>query len=346
MGILDDAIREHLELKRQHGADSDDVERLEKEAFGPPARPGDPEFDTSEGQLVDPEAAAEVTEAPSSEAPPSPSAESPSEPAPEPEAGADAAPGGIFDAEGDESWLSSLEDVVESPPIEEQPAVEQPGAAPMEEPTSEAGVPATEEAAPDHGLPSTRPIEDESPAERARIEHPDLGDTVAHDAIPEPQEDAAPDASVEATATSAAEAAAASATGDAPVAPPEAPESAIFDQDADEDLADLDLDLDDEEPEASAAPAPAQPTDERAIEPEPTSTEMEALPAAPAPSTDEFESGTGDFEIDPEEEDELEDDDEDLLEETPDFLQDAPEGERLWFEQGAPKDFDFEDDED
>ena len=35
MGILDDAIREHLELKRQHGADSDDVEKLEKEAFGP-----------------------------------------------------------------------------------------------------------------------------------------------------------------------------------------------------------------------------------------------------------------------------------------------------------------------
>ena len=38
------------------------------------------------------------------------------------------------------------------------------------------------------------------------------------------------------------------------------------------------------------------------------------------------------------------DEEEDLLEETPDFLQDAPEGERLWFEQGAPKDFDFDDD--
>ena len=48
MGILDDAIREHLELKRQHGAESDDLERLEKEAFGAPARPGDPEFATGE----------------------------------------------------------------------------------------------------------------------------------------------------------------------------------------------------------------------------------------------------------------------------------------------------------
>ena len=44
MGILDDAIREHLELKRQHGAGSEDLERLEKEAFGPATRPGDPEF--------------------------------------------------------------------------------------------------------------------------------------------------------------------------------------------------------------------------------------------------------------------------------------------------------------
>ena len=39
MGILDDAIREHLELKRRHGAASSDLERLEKEAFGPSERP-------------------------------------------------------------------------------------------------------------------------------------------------------------------------------------------------------------------------------------------------------------------------------------------------------------------
>src|SRR5262245_23233971 len=44
MGILDDAIRDHLELKRQHGAQSAELKRLEDEAFGPPARPGEPEF--------------------------------------------------------------------------------------------------------------------------------------------------------------------------------------------------------------------------------------------------------------------------------------------------------------
>ena len=34
MGLLDDAIREHLELKRQHGADPEEVSRQEHEALG------------------------------------------------------------------------------------------------------------------------------------------------------------------------------------------------------------------------------------------------------------------------------------------------------------------------
>ena len=37
-----------------------------------------------------------------------------------------------------------------------------------------------------------------------------------------------------------------------------------------------------------------------------------------------------------------EDGDEDVLEETPDFLQDTPEHDRLWFEQKPPRDFDFD----
>jgi hypothetical protein len=36
MGLLDDAIREHLELKRQRGADPGEVERQEREALGAP----------------------------------------------------------------------------------------------------------------------------------------------------------------------------------------------------------------------------------------------------------------------------------------------------------------------
>jgi hypothetical protein len=38
MGLLDDAIKDHLELKRRHGADPTEVARLEHEALGPARR--------------------------------------------------------------------------------------------------------------------------------------------------------------------------------------------------------------------------------------------------------------------------------------------------------------------
>jgi hypothetical protein len=38
MGLLDDAIREHLELKRRRGADPTEIERAEREALGPVRR--------------------------------------------------------------------------------------------------------------------------------------------------------------------------------------------------------------------------------------------------------------------------------------------------------------------
>jgi hypothetical protein len=43
----------------------------------------------------------------------------------------------------------------------------------------------------------------------------------------------------------------------------------------------------------------------------------------------------------PAEDDEADADPEDELEDTPDFLQETPEHDRLWFEQKPPKDFDF-----
>src|SRR5919204_5838978 len=64
MGLLDDAIREHLELKRQHGADPDEVARQEQEALGPAERRA--EFAKPEG-----------AEAPAAEEPPVPEAEAP-----------------------------------------------------------------------------------------------------------------------------------------------------------------------------------------------------------------------------------------------------------------------------
>jgi hypothetical protein len=44
MGTLDEAIRQHLELKRRRGATDSELQRLEDEAFGLPSRPGEPDF--------------------------------------------------------------------------------------------------------------------------------------------------------------------------------------------------------------------------------------------------------------------------------------------------------------
>lgn len=63
MGILDDAIREHLDLKRRQGAADSEIQRLESEAFGPPSRPGEPDFpQTGEEQAVGDEAATATAE--------------------------------------------------------------------------------------------------------------------------------------------------------------------------------------------------------------------------------------------------------------------------------------------
>ncbi len=77
MGLLDDAIREHLDLKRRHGADPGEVARQESEALGPALReaasageaaaPGDAPFDADAAGVAapgrDPDDAVAVREA-------------------------------------------------------------------------------------------------------------------------------------------------------------------------------------------------------------------------------------------------------------------------------------------
>jgi ATP-dependent helicase/nuclease subunit A len=61
MGLLDDAIREHLDLKRRRGADPSEVARLEHEALGPVRRepaPGEGEPPAPEAAPVEPRAEA------------------------------------------------------------------------------------------------------------------------------------------------------------------------------------------------------------------------------------------------------------------------------------------------
>jgi hypothetical protein len=71
---------------------------------------------------------------------------------------------------------------------------------------------------------------------------------------------------------------------------------------------------------------------EEALEFEVPPTEEPSHSAGPAPDW-----SPADLPEDPESESE------DVLEETPEFLEDMPEQDRLWFEQRPPKDFDFDD---
>ena len=122
MGLLDDAIREHLELKRLHGASDQEIAQQEAEALGPARRdfpqPAAPEEATEEAPSVDPE------------------------PEPEPE------PAGT----GEDPLPEAIEDVptmVEPPPFE---TVLDPESAPEPEPEPEQAAesePDTRDQAPD-----------------------------------------------------------------------------------------------------------------------------------------------------------------------------------------------------
>src|SRR5882724_8273674 len=101
MGILDEAIREHLELKRAHGAGDSELKQLEDEAFGQADRPGDEEahdpaaeapteFMTQPETAEEPAARREPTIADLQEPPPPAEPKAPSEePAPVDEAPAE-----------------------------------------------------------------------------------------------------------------------------------------------------------------------------------------------------------------------------------------------------------------
>jgi hypothetical protein len=107
----------------------------------------------------------------------------------------------------------------------------------------------------------------------------------------------------------------------------------------------------DPEPEPVAAAPEPTPVEPPPVEPPPHDSVVDDAPPeplAPGQALDE-DSEPGD-DLFAEEDGELEDDDvlaadsdqEDLLEDTPDFLQETPEHDRLWFEQKPPRDFDFD----
>jgi hypothetical protein len=247
MGILDDAIKEHLELKRRHGAGDDELKQLEDEAFGAAERPG-------EGSPPDPlaEAPTEFMSQPDAQA--APKAELPD---------TDEAPGRPMPR-------SEIADLQEAPPSE--PSEPEP---PAEEPTEMYDV--------EEELASSQ---SEAPSEEELVE----------EEMDEPRL-----APVD------------------PLAGLEEDEIEVEEEEDDDfwDEKRLSDELD------QALEAPSEVADEEAEYDEDYVAEVaddEEETPPPAPRQDE-----------------------DVLEETPDFLEEAPEDDQLWFEQKPPKDFDFDD---
>jgi hypothetical protein len=173
MGLLDDAIREHLDLKRKHGAAEDELSRQEVEALGParrdftgaePARAGDP-----------------------AEAEPADAVQSVSEPAPEPAGWLDDEPGGApFDATAEPAPVEASEPVEPVAEVAESTLPEEPPAAPPRAPDTEESPapPRRESQTPTEGFPAlTRDDEPESDDDVLE-ETPDfLQDTPEHDRL-------------------------------------------------------------------------------------------------------------------------------------------------------------------
>jgi hypothetical protein len=100
-------------------------------------------------------------------------------------------------------------------------------------------------------------------------------------------------------------------------------------------------------PEPYVAPAPPppapppSPAESHVAEPPPAGPSPAGPPPAdlhPAdPHSDLLDGDTAEYDMEREHVE-----GEDVLEETPEFLQDTPDHDRLWFEQRPPKDFDFE----
>jgi hypothetical protein len=271
MSILDDAIREHLELKRAHGADDAELKKLEDEAFGPPQRPdkSDPFAEAPTEFLVAPESGAgEAGEEAGRRVPNIADLQEPPE-APKPEEAA-------------------------APAEEEQPAMEH-------EVIADTG-PSTEER---HAIA-------EQPTEMFDVEG-QFEDTAAE--APAPSEEELVDA--------------------AERTEPRLAPAAEEDEPADEfDEFFSDQRLSDELNQALEAPLPDEPELDREDEPKEEDSSEFALPESDEES-DGAEEPASPAATSPQHED--------VLEDTPEFLEESPEDDDLWFEQKPPKDIDFGD---
>jgi hypothetical protein len=305
MGLLDEAIREHLDLKRARGADPAEIERLEREALGPVRR--DPSIASM---------------------------------APDPEL-----------ESADESEGDDYVDGLPGSPPEEQVEEAEPPQPKRRFLRRHRGA---ERAADERDAQaSAHDLDDgEYAAYLERHEHDeDHGDepaTEMHQAVEPPQltfnqppsrprfaEEPLSSEPSDASEAMAAEALAGEALGSGEGAEPDtsgsAPrESARHHHDL-QPTHEFDV-----EGAFHDEPAPGQVEDRN----EPADGKPRPVDDSEEPA-EQREAAAGDRE-EPAEEQDAAAEDEDVLEETPEFLQETPEHDRLWFEQRPPKDFDFD----
>jgi hypothetical protein len=316
MGILDEAIREHLELKRQHGADDSELKQLEDDAFGPPQRPG-----TGEDA---PDAASEAA----------------TEFMAQPDLGGGEDGQSALQPERPPARREPIADVQEAPqPVEKEDEEDELGGEAAEGPVAEQDddEPAEEHYGEAAEGDDDEPAEEEQPAgEHQAVSMPPASHTTEerHAIADQPTEMF--DVEQEFAPSEGAEPSDDELVAEEIVEPRLGPAEPIADLDAgdEEDGEDEDDEffdeqrLSDELDQALEAPV------------EPDSEEMEHDLDAEEPEVDAEEPEADSEEM---EQPVARDPDEDVLEDTPDFLEEAPEDDQLWFEQKPPKDFDFDD---
>jgi hypothetical protein len=185
MGILDEAIREHLELKRRRGATDSELQKLEDEAFGPPSRPGEPDF-PEHGDGAEQSGNGVAHEGAVAEAPTAPEAPIAPPPGGEPEGEEETA---IYDetSEGDrepgdlDQELPEPQESSDEPPIETLDTVEHPlpeQEAEPQAPPEEAGTDESESQGPEEAPAPESEEEEETSAEGQSEDEEDvLADT-------------------------------------------------------------------------------------------------------------------------------------------------------------------------
>ena len=278
MGTLDDAIREHLELKRQHGAGEQEIKEAEAEAFGP----GEEVIDVPGASITAP--AGEGDQLDKVFSPPEPAPESVTEVEESSEA-RQAAPdeetGTVIEAEpveGDSTEVTEHDD-------DAGDALEREREHLLGHPTENYDVDAAIAEEEELDLLSESRLSDE--LDRA------LGGPEEVPPAPapvEPAEEPAPSAEVDLAESS-------DLAGEVVEEVVDVQEEVSI---VEEEIGEVDL------PESGLEPVSEDPISEDPIPPD---TESGEIP----------------------------------LEDTPDFLEDSPDGEDLWFEQKEPKDFDFGD---